>query len=145
MIPALDANQLAIGIVEVEVPCELFRARLAGIPAISPSAAPRPARASRSPAPATCCGADMRFIQALLGHASLTTERYTQVAITRLQEVRARTRPAARMSAMPTPPAAPAPSKAAADTGPRLTHGWLTPRTRGTHGMGCRYGPMHHW
>jgi hypothetical protein len=36
MIPALGANQLAIGVVEVEVPCKLFRARLAGIPAISP-------------------------------------------------------------------------------------------------------------
>jgi integrase/recombinase XerD len=40
-------------------------------------------------------GADVRFIQALLGHASLaTTERYTHVAITKLQEVHARTHPA---------------------------------------------------
>jgi integrase/recombinase XerD len=49
-------------------------------------------------------GADVRHIQALLGHASLaTTERYTHVAITRLQEVHARTHPAARVSAMATP------------------------------------------
>ena len=44
-------------------------------------------------------GADVRFIQALLGHASLaTTERYTHVAITKLQDVHARTHPAARVS-----------------------------------------------
>jgi len=36
VIPTLGASQLAIGAVEVEVPCELVRARLAGIPAISP-------------------------------------------------------------------------------------------------------------
>jgi integrase/recombinase XerD len=49
-------------------------------------------------------GADVRFIQALLGHASLaTTERYTHVAITRLQEVHARTHPAARVSTPRTP------------------------------------------
>jgi integrase/recombinase XerD len=49
-------------------------------------------------------GADVRFIQALLGHASLaTTERYTHVAITRLQEVHARTHPAARVSTLRTP------------------------------------------
>jgi integrase/recombinase XerD len=49
-------------------------------------------------------GADVRHIQALLGHASLaTTERYTHVAISKLQEVHARTHPAARMPAMPPP------------------------------------------
>ena len=49
-------------------------------------------------------GADVRHIQALLGHASLaTTERYTHVAITRLQEVHARTHPAARASTLLTP------------------------------------------
>jgi len=48
-------------------------------------------------------GADVRFIQAMLGHASLaTTERYTHVAISKLQQVHARTHPAARMSAEPT-------------------------------------------
>ena len=36
MIPALGANQLAIGVVEVEVPCKLLRARFAGIPAVPP-------------------------------------------------------------------------------------------------------------
>jgi integrase/recombinase XerD len=49
-------------------------------------------------------GADVRHIQALLGHASLSsTERYTHVAITKLQEVHARTHPAARVPAEPTP------------------------------------------
>jgi integrase/recombinase XerD len=48
-------------------------------------------------------GADVRHIQALLGHASLaTTERYTHVAITKLQEVHAGTHPAAKL-----PPALP--------------------------------------
>jgi len=36
VIPTLGAGQLAIGVVEVEVPCELVRAGLARIPAISP-------------------------------------------------------------------------------------------------------------
>ncbi len=44
-------------------------------------------------------GADVRHIQALLGHASLaTTERYTHVAIGKLQEVHARTHPGAGLS-----------------------------------------------
>ena len=39
-------------------------------------------------------GADIRFIQQLLGHARLdTTEIYTEVSIARLQEVHARTHP----------------------------------------------------
>ena len=49
-------------------------------------------------------GADVRHIQALLGHASLaTTERYTHVAISKLQQVHARTHPAARVSPLVTP------------------------------------------
>lgn len=36
VIPTLGGGQLAIGVVEVEVPCKLLRVRLAGIPAISP-------------------------------------------------------------------------------------------------------------
>jgi hypothetical protein len=36
VIPTFDASQLAIGVVEVEVPCELVRARFAGMPAILP-------------------------------------------------------------------------------------------------------------
>ena len=40
-------------------------------------------------------GADIRFIQVILGHASLTTtERYTHVAIAKLQEIHAATHPA---------------------------------------------------
>jgi integrase/recombinase XerD len=51
-------------------------------------------------------GADVRHIQALVGHASLaSTERYTHVAIARLHEVHARTDPAAR--APEPPPTAP--------------------------------------
>lgn len=43
-------------------------------------------------------GADVRFIQAMLGHADLsTTEIYTRVAIRKLQEVHARTHPSARL------------------------------------------------
>jgi len=36
VIPTLGASQLTIGVVKVEVPCDLVRVRLAGIPAISP-------------------------------------------------------------------------------------------------------------
>jgi integrase/recombinase XerD len=40
-------------------------------------------------------GADIRFIQAMLGHATLsTTERYTHVAISKLQQIHAATHPA---------------------------------------------------
>ena len=46
-------------------------------------------------------GADIRFIQAMLGHSELsTTEIYTQVSITKLQEIHARTHPA-RLQRMP--------------------------------------------
>ena len=39
-------------------------------------------------------GADIRFIQQLLGHARLdTTQIYTEVSIVKLQEVHARTHP----------------------------------------------------
>ena len=49
-------------------------------------------------------GADVRFIQEMLGHASLaTTERYTHVVISKLQQVHARTHPAARVSPLLTP------------------------------------------
>jgi integrase/recombinase XerD len=42
-------------------------------------------------------GADIRFIQVMLGHAELsTTQIYTQVAIKQLQQVHARTHPGAR-------------------------------------------------
>ena len=41
------------------------------------------------------CGADVRYIQAMLGHASLnTTEIYTHVSIKKLREVHAQTHPA---------------------------------------------------
>jgi integrase/recombinase XerD len=47
-------------------------------------------------------GADIRFIQAMLGHASLTTtERYTHVAIAKLQEIHAATHPARLVRARP--------------------------------------------
>ena len=42
-------------------------------------------------------GADIRYIQQLLGHASIeTTQIYTQVSIGKLKEVHTRTHPAAR-------------------------------------------------
>ena len=47
-------------------------------------------------------GADIRFIQQMLGHASLsTTEIYTQVSIRKLQEIHAATHPAGRSEATP--------------------------------------------
>lgn len=43
-------------------------------------------------------GADIRFIQALLGHESLeTTQIYTQVSVTKLAEIHAATHPGARL------------------------------------------------
>jgi integrase/recombinase XerD len=43
-------------------------------------------------------GADIRFIQALLGHESLeTTTIYTQVSISKLTEIHAATHPGARL------------------------------------------------
>ena len=50
-------------------------------------------------------GADIRFIQAMLGHADLrTTQIYTHVAIRQLQEVHRATHPANREGGMPTVP-----------------------------------------
>jgi integrase/recombinase XerD len=63
-------------------------------------------------------GADIRFIQAILGHAQLTTtEIYTHVTIAKLKEVHALTHPAER----PRAPTNPRASSAAADEdlGPR--------------------------
>jgi integrase/recombinase XerD len=47
-------------------------------------------------------GADIRFIQAMLGHAALTTTQiYTQVSISKLKEIHARTHPAKLHKAAP--------------------------------------------
>lgn len=47
-------------------------------------------------------GADIRFVQKMLGHASLeTTQIYTHVSIRKLQEVHAATHPGARLEARP--------------------------------------------
>lgn len=47
-------------------------------------------------------GADVRFIQAMLGHASLeSTQLYTQVSITKLREIHAATHPGARLAGPP--------------------------------------------
>ena len=44
-------------------------------------------------------GADVRYVQAMLGHACLhTTQVYTHVSIKALQEVHSRTHPAATLS-----------------------------------------------
>jgi integrase/recombinase XerD len=47
-------------------------------------------------------GADIRFIQAMLGHVSLTTtEIYSHVAIRKLKEIHTATHPGARLEASP--------------------------------------------
>jgi integrase/recombinase XerD len=51
-------------------------------------------------------GADIRFIQQMLGHASLaSTQIYTHVSIRKLQEVHAATHPAAKLEPAATTPA----------------------------------------
>jgi integrase/recombinase XerD len=63
-------------------------------------------------------GADIRFIQQMLGHAELsTTEIYTQVSIRALKEVHARTHPA-KLERSAAGPAAPAAAPAAASVAP---------------------------
>lgn len=50
-------------------------------------------------------GADIRFIQQMLGHARLdTTQIYTDVSIIQLREVHARTHPHAQLASVRTPP-----------------------------------------
>jgi integrase/recombinase XerD len=52
-------------------------------------------------------GADIRFIQEMLGHAKLaTTQIYTQVSIKKLKEIHTATHPAARLAACDHAPAA---------------------------------------
>jgi integrase/recombinase XerD len=47
-------------------------------------------------------GADIRYIQEMLGHANLeTTERYTHVSITKLREIHAATHPGAKLQRRP--------------------------------------------
>ena len=66
-------------------------------------------------------GADVRYIQALLGHTRLsTTQIYTHVSITKLREVHERTHPArllrapgSALTAEPAQPTLPAPSTSA--------------------------------
>lgn len=59
-------------------------------------------------------GADIRFIQAMLGHAELsTTQIYTQVAIRQLQQVHAITHPGALLRARSVPTTADAPNSQA--------------------------------
>jgi len=53
-------------------------------------------------------GADIRYIQAMLGHASLeTTEIYTQVSIRKLKEIHRATHPAHMERTLPDPPEPP--------------------------------------
>lgn len=66
-------------------------------------------------------GADIRYIQALLGHAQLTTtEIYTQVGIRKLKEVHSLTHPSARLERPDPVGAATAPEPAGAPPGSPL-------------------------
>jgi integrase/recombinase XerD len=75
-------------------------------------------------------GADIRFIQEMLGHASLaSTQIYTRVSIRKLKEIHTATHPAAAASADPrmVMPAASVDNPHASSEGPHLTAGWKRP------------------
>lgn len=69
-------------------------------------------------------GADVRFVQELLGHSSLeTTQVYTRVAISKLKAVYEATHPAARGTAAPPPAAADAAAASSAELLAELAEG----------------------
>ena len=66
-------------------------------------------------------GADIRFIQEMLGHADLnTTQLYTQVSIRKLREIHAATHPGARLARRPAAADRAAEKGAAGDPSPSV-------------------------
>ncbi len=72
-------------------------------------------------------GADIRYVQAMLGHSQLsTTEIYTHVSIRKLKEVHDRTHPAKTYRTVPLPHDEPKPEEAKTLLHPPQSHGsWL--------------------
>jgi len=89
-------------------------------------------------------GADIRFIQAMLGHAELsTTQIYTQVSIRKLKEIHSLTHPARLEKPITSTPATSPDAAAAADAQAReQLQNTLTPRRMRKLNSGKRVRPF---